>query len=245
MAFVKNWLENAEQSVNEELNQSINPTLDEFDSIVGSAQSELRDVSEFLNAFNNSLPVYKNAHAAIHNWEPVYLNQFDVVITPPRAISSKNSMYTDILIEHVKDVQGLPEIIPTAIVEQKYMWVTRTFSKPVPETSTADLTIDFEVNLNNRNTMYVYEMLRMWAESSFSPEFNFHGTRRDYLGEMTVIVHNKMRRAFRTFNFKAVFLTNPFNSMELAYLSDDIYVLSATFRSDGWTEKRNRLSLTY
>jgi hypothetical protein len=167
-----------------------------------------------------------------------------VVITPPSAISSANHTFVDMLAEHVKDVSGLPEMLPTGVVEQQYLWVKRSFSMPVPESPVADLTIDFEINLNNRNTMYVYEMLRKWAELSFKPDTNMHGTRRDYMGEMTVIVHNKMRRAYRTFNFKAVFLTNPFNSMELAYLSDEIYVLSVTFRTDGWTEKRNKLSRT-
>ena len=183
------------------------------------------------------LPHYYNSQAGMNNYEPVYLNQFEVVITPPLAVDRSDTMM-ELLIEQVKDIKGLPEITPTEYVEQKYLWATRTFSKPVPEKTTAILEVRFEVNLNDYNQMYTYETLRSWAELQFDPFTGKHGIKRDYAGEITVLITNKNRQVFRQYNFKPVYLISPFNSMDLDYLSDEIYVLTAKFMADAWRDKR-------
>lgn len=237
MGGIKNWLDGAEQSVNDFVDDNVGGALDAVNGSLGAVEGALNDITGFLNRFNKNLPHYKNATAARENLEPVYLNQFDIVITPPAKING-NGYYVDMLIEQVKSVSGLPEISPTGTTEQKYMWATRTFSKPVPEKTTADLVIEFEINLSKRNSMYVYEMLRAWADLSFNYNSGFHGLKRQYAGEMTILVHNKVRRVFRQFNFNPVYMYDSMTQMELAYLSDEIYVLTAQFRADGWKEKR-------
>ena len=208
-----------------------------LNNIADAIEGELNSISQFLN--KGRLPHYDNSPASVHNFEPVYLNQFDVIITPPAHIG--NHHFTDLLIEQVKSVTGLPEIVATDTVDQSYMWGKRTFSKPVPAETTAELEIKFEVNLNARNTMYVYEMLRMWSDLSFDYGTGFHGMKRQYAGKMTVLIHNKRYRVFRQFHFNSVYLMAPLTQMDLDYLSDEIYVLTAKFKSDGWKEKRTTL----
>lgn len=242
MAYVKNWLDQGESGMTSLTDKYVDPYLEDITDVTGAVQSELMDVSNFLNRFNRNLPRYANSQASVRNWEPVFLNQFDVIITPPAAISG-TGYFVDLLVEQVKDVKGLPEIVPTRTVEQQYMWAKRTFSKPVPEETTAELQISFEVNLNHRNSMYVYEMLRAWADLGFDQSTGMHGMKRQYSGEITVLIHNKIRRVFRQFNFKPVYMINSLTQMELAYLSDDIYVVSAVFKADAWKEKRNTLPI--
>lgn len=180
------------------------------------------------------LPHYNNSMASINNWEPVYLNQFEVIITPPMAVSRDG---VDLLAEHVKEITGLPEMTPTGVIEQQYLWAKRSFANPMPENAVADLTIKFEVNLNDNNSMYIYNTLRQWAELHFDPFTGKFGTKRDYSGELTVLVMNKRQQVFRQFSFKPVFMHTPLTQMNLAYLSDEIYTLTANFRSDAWKDK--------
>ena len=181
------------------------------------------------------LPHYNNSQASINQWEPVYLNQFEVIITPPLAVARDT---VDLLPEQIKEISGLPEVTPTGVVEQQYLWAKRSFSNPIPDNIVADLEIKFEVNLNDSNSMYVYDILRSWAELHFDPSTGKFGTKREYSGEITVLITNKRRQVFRQFNFKPVFMNTPLTPMSLAYLSDEIYVLTAHFRSDAWKEKR-------
>ena len=244
MTFIKNWLDQADAGVDSALEKSgADKALQFVNKEIGKVESELQDVTDFLNRFNRNLPRYHNSQAAVQNWEPVFLNQFDIVITPPAAITG-NGYFTDLLVEQVKNISGLPEITPTGTIEQKYLWAKRTFSKPVPDDTTAELEIEFEINLNSSNQMYTYDMLRAWADLSFDYSVGYHGLKRQYVGEITVLVHNKVRRVFRQFNFKPVYMTNPMNNMELDYLSDGIYVLKATFKADAWVEKRHQMPVT-
>lgn len=239
MGQTGNWLDKQEESFNSFLDRTVNPALGDANAVIGMIEGELGDVTSFLNRFNQTMPHFKNSAASVYNWEPVFLNQFDVIISPPSIIAG-NGYYVDILTEQVKSVSGIPEILPTGVIEQKYLWATRSYSRPVPEATVANIEIAFEVNLNNRNSMYVYEMMRDWAEIQFNPGAGIHGKKADYGGEITVIMYNKAHRIFRQFNFKSAFLSEPFNPMDLAYLSDDIYVLTVKFRSDSWREVRNR-----
>ena len=244
MTFVKNWLDQADSGVDSFRERNgIDDALKSANAAIGSVESELQDVTDLLNRLNKNLSHYKNSQASINNWEPVFLNQFDVVITPPAAMTA-TGYFTDLLVEQVKSVRGLPEITPTGTVEQRYLWATRTFSKPVPEDVTAELEMEFEVNLNSRNSMYAYEVLREWADLIFNYKRGHNGVKRDYVGNITVIVHNKVRRVFRQFNFNPVYMFDPLNNMELEYLSDDIYRLTARFKADAWKEIRTGLKGT-
>lgn len=232
------WFEQQESTIREGANNLLSDTLGEIQGITGQIEGELNDISNILARFNDKMPHYRHSHAARNKWEPVYLNQFDVIITPPDSIL-RGLNNADIIAEQVKNVSGLPEIIPTETVEQNYLWAKRTFSAPVPADTTAELEIEFEVNLDGRNSMYTYEILRAWSELSFHYGIGMHGPKRGYVGAMTVLVSNKARRVFRKFDFKNVYVFTPFNQMELDYLSDGIYVLQVKFKADGWKEERN------
>ena len=220
-----------------DVRDGVNEQLDDTNSLIGEVGGALNTAKDFLDQFNGDLPLYSHSKAAKNKWEPVYLNQFEVVITPPQEVLD-NDGYADLLIQQIKKLEGLPEIIPTGFVEQNYMGVKRTFSKPVPADTTATLTMAFEVNLNNRNSMYAYETLRAWAEMQFRPDLMMHGLKGNYAGEITVLLNNKRQKTFRQVNFKMVYMVEPLKAFSLDYLSEDIYVLEAKFKSDIWDDKR-------
>lgn len=181
------------------------------------------------------LPHWANSRAATQFYEPVFQNQFEVIITPPRSIAGAEGL--DILVEHVLSVDGLPEILPT-VVEQKYKFATRSYSGARPENTVADLTVVFTVNLNEENNMYVYNILRGWADISYNPLNGQQGLKRDYYGQMAVTVSNKAQEVFRTYTFTPVIFNGPLNAIKLGYSEANLYEITAKFRADNWKDSR-------
>lgn len=185
----------------------------------------------------SGLPHYRNSKAATEKYEPLYLNQFEVIISPPAAVAGTEQV--NLLVEHVKKVTGLPEITPTGTVEQFYKFAKRTYAAARPEDTTAEIEIEFEVNLNESNAMYTYNTLRRWSNITFDPSVGSQGLKVQYAGQMTIAIHNKARQIYRLFTFDPVYPMDPFNPMDLDYTSDEIYRLTAKFKADAWKEGRN------
>jgi hypothetical protein len=183
----------------------------------------------------SGLPHYSNSRASMNNWEPLFLNQFEVIITPPQSVSAG----VGFLVEHVKKISGLPEITPTSSVEQFFKFAKRTYSSAKPEDTTAELEIEFEVNLGAANDMYIYNTLRQWADIHFAPDTGAQGLKSQYVGTMSVLIHNKARQVYREFTFNPVYMIDPLKQMDLDYQSDEIYILTAKFKADAWKENRN------
>lgn len=180
------------------------------------------------------LPHWDNSTAARNYYEPIFKNQFEVIITPPAAITQD----VDILVEQVLSIKGLPEFFTDGTTTQSYKFAKRAFAKATPETTLANLTIDFEVNLNESNGMYVYNTLRGWSDVIYDPATGRQGLKKDYVGEIYVAIFNKAGDIFRDFKFKPAFISKAFNKLDLDYNEDGIYKLSAQFVADRTAESR-------
>ena len=92
------------------------------------------------------LPYWTNSLASREYYEPIYTNQFEVILTPPPVITGSE---VALLVEHVTSITGLPEINSAGeLVEQKYKFATRSYAGATPNTTVADLELKFTVNLN-------------------------------------------------------------------------------------------------
>ena len=180
------------------------------------------------------LPHFDNSRAAVEYYEPLFLNQFEVIITPPSTVTQN----VDLLVEHVKKISGLPELSGVGTVNQFYKFAKRTFATGKPAETTAKLDIEFEVNLNEENDMYVYNTMRAWADLTFDPLNGRQGLKRDYVGQIYVAIFNKAQDIYREFRFSPAYLTGGLTKMELAYDSESIYTLTAGFQCDAFKETR-------
>jgi hypothetical protein len=109
------------------------------------------------------LPHFTNSLAGINNYEPVFLNQFQVLITPPPGIVDANITFNgeSVLSQQVKSITGMAvDIAPAQAVEQNYKFATRRYAGGEPSTSDMNLSMEFEVNLSDTNSMTVYKILR-------------------------------------------------------------------------------------
>jgi len=197
------------------------------------------------------LPHFKNSTAGPARYEPVYLNQFEVIIIAPPAVSSKLGFTQNLTLEHVKKVGPLPELAGNAggaPVTQRYKFAERAYAAARPSTTLHKFTIDFELNLNNTNDNYIYNAFRAWADLIYNPMTGQQGLKVDYAGptanpaSVQVTMFNRTGAIFREFVFSPVFLDQTkFNETTLDYGADaqaSIASLTVPFIADRYIETR-------
>jgi hypothetical protein len=185
------------------------------------------------------LPHFTNSKAAINNFEPVYLNQFEVIINPPAGIVDAATTFNGegILAQQVKSITGLAvDIAPAATIEQNYKFATRRYAGGEPSTTDMTLSMEFEVNLNDQNSMTVYKILRQWSDLIYNPLTGAMGIKSDYVGSMVIQVFNKRGDVFRRIRIPSCFLSEAINAMELDYETPAIYNITASWICDYWED---------
>jgi hypothetical protein len=182
------------------------------------------------------LPYWTNSTAAVNYYEPIYQNQFEVILTPPAVIGGPN---VALLVEHVTKISGLPEISSAGtLVEQEYKFAKRSYAGAVPDTTVADIEISFTVNLNEENDAYVYNILRAWNDVVYNPQSGAQGLKRNYVGECAVVIFNKAGEIFREFKFPSIIPNGKLGDLSLEYTTNNIYETTMKYRSDYWIETR-------
>lgn len=194
------------------------------------------------------LPHFKNHTAGPNRYEPIYLNQFEVIITPPPAVSAKIGFNNNLTLEHVNKVGPLPELAGNAggpLQVQRYKFAERAYSAARPSTTLHKFTIEFSLNLNEDNDNYIYNAFRAWADLIYNPMTGAQGLKRDYAGTtanpaiVQITQFNKAGLIFREFVFNPVFLgQDKFNELQLDYASEAIATLTIPFVADRYVETR-------
>jgi hypothetical protein len=185
------------------------------------------------------LPHFTNSRAAINNFEPVFLNQFEVLINTPAGIVDATTTFKGetVLTQQVKSITGLAvDILPASNVEQNYKFATRRYAGGEPSTSDMTLTVEFEVNLNDANSMTTYKILRQWSDLIYNPLTGAMGLKSDYVGSMVISVFNKRGDVFRRIRIPSCFLSEAINPMELDYENPAIYTVSTSWICDYWED---------
>ena len=186
-----------------------------------------------------ALPHFKNSIAAMNYYEPLYLNLFEIAFNPPAALTAAQFDPT-IMMQQVLTVKGMPEITPVGVVDQYYKFAKRTYAKSKPDDTTAELTIEFETNLDSGNNSYVYNALRQWSDLVFDPQTGAMQLKANYVSPSMIITQfDKAQNVYRKFNFHSVYPMTPLTPMDLDYKSDQLYIVSIKFKSDYWDDMRN------
>jgi hypothetical protein len=178
------------------------------------------------------LPHYQNSLFGINKYEPVYLNQFEVLITPPAAV-----LGGPILVEQVTSISGLGVDKTPAATQQKYKFAVRNYAGAKPEQTVFDLTVNFTVNLNDANSMYVFKTLRQWTDLIYNPLTGAMGLKRDYTGTIVLSVFNKQGDVFRRITCRDCFPISPIGAMELDYAGTELYDIRLQWAVDYWDDQ--------
>ena len=178
------------------------------------------------------LPHYQNSLFGINKYEPVYLNQFEVLITPPAAV-----LGGPILVQQVTSITGLGVDKTPAATQQKYKFAVRNYAGAKPEQTVFDLTVNFSVNLNDANSMYVFKTLRQWTDLIYNPLTGAMGLKRDYTGTIVLSIFNKQGDVFRRITCRDCFPISPIGAMEMDYSGTELYVISLQWAVDYWDDQ--------
>lgn len=178
------------------------------------------------------LPHYNNSQANSNKYEPMYNNLFEVSILPPASVSGGQ-----ILLEHVNSISGLNNEKGVDAMEQKYKWATRSYANATPSSTTVDLTIQFSLNLNEGNELYVYKTLRDWKRQIWNPLTGEMGLKKDYVGQIIVTNYNRVGDIFWERTFYDAFPTGDMVAGDtLGYEDNGPATIDMTFRADWWSE---------
>jgi hypothetical protein len=178
------------------------------------------------------LPHYQNSLFGINKYEPVYLNQFEVLVTPPGPV-----LGGQILVQQVTNLSGLEVDKTPAPIQQRYKFAVRNYAGAKPDQTYFDLVLSFTVNLNDANSMYVFKTLRQWTDLIYNPLTGAMGVKTDYTGTMVISIFNKQGDVFRRITCKDCFPTTPLTVMELDYQAIDIYNVTMTWAVDYWDDQ--------
>lgn len=166
-----------------------------------------------LNGYQTPNP--REDKALVGHYEPVYPNLFDVSISFPQAVDSTKK---ELLLANVLSVEGLEIDKTPEKVMQKFKGATRTYAGSLLDDTSHEVTLSFEVNLDDSNQMYVYKMLQEWLRLIYNPETGERGLASEYAtGIMTIVIYNKKHEVFKTYKCKNIFISSPLPPIDLAY----------------------------
>lgn len=183
---------------------------------------------------DTGLSHYRNSKISMQNFEPVYMNLFEVILTPPSTVDS-----WDYVLEEITKISGMTtDQIPGAGVEQIYKGAKRRFSGALPDTTVVDLTIGFNVNVDDNLSIISYKGLRKWSDLIWNPLTGAMMLKKDYIGgPLTVFLMNKVREVLREWIFPVVWPTTPLPEQGLDYSDGNaIYGVEMTFAADFWDD---------
>ena len=139
----------------------------------------------------------------------------------------------------MKKISGLAvDIQPAGAASQFYKFAERRYAGGAPSDTSVAFSIDFEVNLNEQNSMIVYKIMRQWADLIYNPLTGAMGLKKDYVGSIVVSIFNKQGDVFRRISLNNCFLTADLNPMDLNYdAGETLYTLATSWKADYWQDQ--------
>ena len=183
------------------------------------------------------LPHFTSSKAAVSLYEPVYLNQFEVIVQPPVGVSNPiGNAGRTLLVENITQITGLEVDKTPTPVTQTYKFANRRYAGGAVDDTGAKLSITFQTNLDDNNSNYVHKTLRQWADLVYNPLTGAMGIKSDYVGSMVISIFNKRGDVFRRIRIPSCFISTAINDMQLDYENPAIYTVSTSWICDYWED---------
>lgn len=185
------------------------------------------------------LPHIKNMTAGINKFDPVHKSIFEVFFTLPPSIASQFQEDSLLLTQQVFSVSGLDALQKTPTQgEQKFYGTVVSFLNPNVDSTAADITIVFNLNLRNVTDNYVLKLFRAWENVSYDLSDGTRGIKTDYIVDnLRIAEANRNGQIWRSYVFHHVMLTGVSGLEDLDYTNNDARQLTCTFRADFWDDE--------
>jgi hypothetical protein len=182
------------------------------------------------------LPHFTSAKAAVQLYEPVYLNQFEVIIQPPVGVSNPvGNPGRTLLVENVLSVSGITVDKNPQPLEQRYKFSKRRYAGGAIDDTGVKVRIEFETNLDDNNSNYVFKSLRQWSDLVYNPLTGAMGIKSVYAGGTYILisVFNKQGDVFRRIKLLNCFPVDQIKSLDLDYTNGTTpHKIALSFRAD-------------
>ena len=187
------------------------------------------------------IPHVRNIQAAQNNWDPNHSAIFEVYFTLPARIKKdlNNPQDEVILTEQVVSVSGLDVLQKTAQAgTQKFFGVDMSYSNPSLDTTYAELTIVFNLNLRNVTDNWVLRIFKAWSQICYDVATGQRTLMQEYVCEVLAISEaNRNGEVWRNVVFHRGFPVELTGLDQLEYTNNEARKLSVKFRSDWWEEQ--------
>lgn len=184
----------------------------------------------------NHLPHLKNVTSGINKYDPVHKSLFEIYFTLPDQIKQEFAEDEALLTEQVVSITGLDALHKTSQVgEQKFYGVTASFLNPMLDTTAADLTCVFNLNLRDVTDNFVLKVFLAWERLSYDLSDGTRTIKSQYISDnMRIAQANRNGQVWRSFIFHHIMLTSLTGMDDLDYSSNDPIQITVGFRSDYW-----------
>ena len=193
------------------------------------------------------LPHITNVKAGYEKYDPMHQSIFEIGFTVPGALSDQgfDGEQLEILTTQVVSVSGLDALQKVAgASSQKFLGVDVSFLNPTLDSTTAEFTIIFNLNLRDTTDAYVLNLFKAWGRLSYDIGNGKRSLKKDYVCDtMHLSEANRDGTVWREVIFKDVFVTAITGLDSLDYSSSEARQLSVTFRADYWEEKTDHYTI--
>ena len=185
------------------------------------------------------LPHILNVESGRMKYDPVHKSIFEVYFTLPAAIQQQFAAEELLLTEQVTTVSGLDVLQKTTPASNhSFYGVTVSYLNPVLDTTAADITITFNLNLRNVTDNFVLKVFRAWENISYNLADGTRSIKTGYISDnLRIAEANRNGDIWRSYIFHHIMLTGVTNLDDLDYMSNDARQLTCTFRCDYWEDE--------
>ena len=181
-----------------------------------------------------ALPHFSNILSHNSNDEPVYKALFELTFDLP-PILGRTIDDVKLMLENARNIT-LPLTPDIEVQTQRFKFSTRAYVTLPSQTHVADLSINFNLNENDKNAVFVWNILKAWYDLAWNSQTGETHTKREMIGNIIVNQHNKKGQVIRRVTYKNVQLVGV-SEIELNWDSPtEILECSGKFIADYWED---------
>lgn len=189
-----------------------------------------------------ALPHLKNSTAGRNKFDPVHSSIFECRFTLPEAIRADFGKDEFLLTEHVLKIDGLNALNRApGTGTQKFMGTDRSYINPKLDSTRAEISIDFTLNLRDDVDNYIYKILRAWAALGYDINTGARSLKREYCADwLNVAIANRRGDIFHEIIFKDVMINGDMSGYldSLDYETSEAAQITLPLVSDWWMETK-------
>lgn len=184
------------------------------------------------------MPHILHADSARNLQDPVHGAIFEVYFTLPEAIQSEFKQDEVLLTEQVTEVAGLDILQKTVQAgTQKFFGADASFLNPSLDTTYAEITITFNLNLREVTDNWVLKVFKAWGKLGYDMADGTRTIMRDYVADnLRIAEANRDGSIWRSYIFHKIMVTSITGLENLNYTDNEARRLVVQFRADYWEE---------